>query len=388
MNLRSGKIKTLWAVYIGGFLLAVHYASVAYVNSSLLKQFVGDRGVSLLFVCGSTLSILSLMLAPLLLRKFGNIAILAFFATLEMFAVFGMGSLTLVYAIFAAFLLHQSAESILYLSLDLSLEAETKKEGVTGTNRGAFLTIQNIAWVLSPLALSLFTKNGDFSSVYYLSALALLPLIIIGLSFFKKTERAKKIEADITSVIHSLKINADRARIIGAQFMLQFYFAWMLVYLPLVLSLEIGFDWRQIGLIFTIMLIPYLIFELPAGLLGDKKLGEKEILIAGFAIMAVSTAVIPLLKIPVFSLWAVILFTTRIGASLVEIASESYFFKHVKENDTGLISLFRMARPFSLMTAPIIALPVVSLLSYGTSFYFLAGFAALGLFFLPKNDTR
>ncbi len=388
MSFERSKGKTLWAVYAGGFLLALHYASIAYVNSSLLKQFVGDRGVSMLFVLGSILSIASLISAPFLLRKFGNISVLVFFATLEIFAIFGMASLTLAYAVFLAFLLHQSAESILYLSLDLSLEAETKKETVTGGNRGAFLTVQNIAWVLSPLALSFLAKNGDFDKVYYLSALALLPLILIGLSFFKKTERAKKIDADFISVIRSLKKHRDKTRIIGAQFVLQFYFAWMLIYLPLALNLEVGFDWQKIGLIFTIMLIPYLIFELPAGLLGDKKLGEKEILLAGFAIMAVSTATIPLLKMPIFALWAIILFTTRIGASLVEISSESYFFKHVKEDDTGLISLFRMARPFSLIVAPILALPIVSIFSYSTSFFFLAGFAALGLFFLPKTDTK
>ncbi len=380
--------KRIWAVYAGGFLLAVHYASVAYVNSSLLKQFIGDKGISLLYVLGSSLSIGSLILAPFILRKFGNKIVLAFFATLEMFAVFSMGNFTLAYFIFLAFLLHQSAESILYLSLDLSLEAETKKENITGSNRGIFLTTQNVAWVLSPIALSFLVKNNDFSSVYYLSALALLPLIIIGVIFFKNTQRASPINGSFIETLKSLKKHGDKARAIGAQFSLQFYFAWMLIYLPLLLNREIGFDWDKIGIIFTIMLIPYLIFELPAGLLGDKKFGEKEILTTGFIIMAVSTALIPLIKLPMFAVWASILFVTRIGASLVEISSESYFFKHVKEDDTGLISIFRMARPFSLIAAPVVALPIVFWFSYSTSFYFLAGFALLGTLFVPKKDTR
>lgn len=380
--------KRIWAIYAGGFLLAVHYASVAYVNSSLLKQFVGDREISALFITGSILSILSLLLAPLLLRKVGNIAVLTLFATLEVIAVFGMGSFNLAYIIFIAFLLHQGAESILYLSLDLSLESETKKERATGGHRGAFLTIQNIAWVISPLALSLLVKNNDFSNAYYLSGLALLPLIVIAILFFKNTKKSVKSDANIIDTIKYLKKEPDKVKIIGAQFSLQFYFAWMLVYLPLMLASEIGFGWDKIGIILMIMLVPYLLFELPAGLLGDHKFGEKEILTTGFIIMAVSTAIIPFIRLPMFGVWASILFVTRIGASLVEISSESYFFKHVKEDDTGLISIFRMARPFSLIVAPIVAFPIVSLFSYSKSFFFLAGFILLGIFFVPKVDTR
>lgn len=136
------------------------------------------------------------------------------------------------------------------------------------------------------------------------------------------------------------------------------------------------------------MLLPFLLFELPAGILSDKKIGEKEILVVGFVIMSVSTFIIPTLSAPIFWIWTVILFATRIGAALVEISSESYFFKHVKEEDTGLISLFRMTRPLSYVIAPLFALPVIYFFSYSTSFYFLALFVLLGLFFIPKVDTK
>jgi MFS family permease len=162
----------------------------------------------------------------------------------------------------------------------------------------------------------------------------------------------------------------------------------MIIYLPLLLSSEIGFGWDKIGVMFTIMLLPFLIFELPAGLLGDKKFGEKEILVLGFLIMFFATLVIPTISSPIFWLWALVLFGTRIGASLVEISSESYFFKHVKETDVGPISLFRMARPLSFILAPLIAIPVISFFSYSSSFYFLAFFTLLGLLFTPKVDTR
>ena len=55
-----------------------------------------------------------------------------------------------------------------------------------------------------------------------------------------------------------------------------------------------------------------------------------------------------------------LLFLTRIGASLVEMMSEAYFFKHVEAKSTDLISLFRNTRPISYLVAPIVA-PVVIL---------------------------
>jgi predicted MFS family arabinose efflux permease len=162
----------------------------------------------------------------------------------------------------------------------------------------------------------------------------------------------------------------------------------MVIYLPLLLSKEMGFGWPKIGVMFTIMLMPFLLLELPAGFLADKKIGEREILIAGFFIMFLATLAIPRLASAAFLTWAAVLFATRVGASLVEIGSETYFFKHVKEEDTGLISLFRMTRPLSFVVAPLFALPVIYFFSYSTSFYFLALFTLLGLFFIPKVDTK
>ena len=51
-------------VYWGGFLLAGHYALIAYINSSLLGQFIGNNALDVLYIIGSILSITFLFLAP------------------------------------------------------------------------------------------------------------------------------------------------------------------------------------------------------------------------------------------------------------------------------------------------------------------------------------
>ena len=380
--------KKTWLIYLGGFLLAAHYALVVYVNSSLLKQFIDDKTLNFLYILGSLFSIVTLLFAPFFLRRLGNVATFLVFIALEMFAVLGIGNTNIALLILILFILHQAAESILYFCLDVQLEHETLKESTTGTSRGIFFSIQNIAWVLSPLTISFLIIQDNFKNVYILSGFALIPLFLIIALFFKNTKSIKNKGSNIIAGLKILLKNTDTTRIFTIQFILNFFYAWMIIYLPLLLNSEVGFSWEKIGILFTIMLLPFLLFQFPAGFLADKKFGEKEILTVGLSVMTLATLFIPFIQSANFILWAIILFSTRIGASLVEIAGETYFFKHVKDTDSAVISLFRMVRPLALLIAPLIALPLLSFLSYSSSFTFLALFPLLGLFFIPKVDTK
>ncbi len=382
------KNRSLYLVYTGGFLLAMHYALVAYVNSSLLNKFVDSGALNTLYIIGSILSISSLYLAPILFKKYGSIFVSSIYIILEIVSVFGMGRTDIGYIVLILFLLHQAGESMLTLSLDVHLEQEIKDEYTTGRKRGTFLTISNLAWVISPLLVSFLVKGTDFSNVYLLSSIILIPLLTLTVFYFKNGKETNKKHLSILEIIKSFKKGGDTVKIIGAQFVLQFFFSWMTIYLPLLLSIEIGFGWKSIGMMFTIMLLPFLLFEIPAGTLGDKKWGEKELLKVGFLIISITTFLITYIDTKIFFVWAILLFITRVGASIVEIASESYFFKHVKEEDTDLISIFRMMRPFSFIFAPLIALPIVHYTSYSTSFAYLAILTLIGLLFVPKTDTR
>jgi MFS family permease len=79
--------------------------------------------------------------------------------------------------------------------------------------------------------------------------------------------------------------------------------------------------------------------------LADRWWGEKEMMAAGFAILALSSASIGFLAAVGTVGWMLVMFVSRIGASLVEVTTESYFFKQVKSGDAPLISLFRLTRP-------------------------------------------
>ena len=84
------------------------------------------------------------------------------------------------------------------------------------------------------------------------------------------------------------------------------------------------------------------------------KLGKKDILIAGLVIMGISTLFLPFLGQNVVA-WTLLLFLTRCGAALVEIMTESYFFKHAKGKNSNIIGFFRTAVPTSYIVAPVVA---------------------------------
>ncbi|PIR94738.1 hypothetical protein COT95_02545 [Candidatus Falkowbacteria bacterium CG10_big_fil_rev_8_21_14_0_10_37_6] len=155
-------------------------------------------------------------------------------------------------------------------------------------------------------------------------------------------------------------------------FILRFFYYMMVVYMPIYLHSNIGFDWEQIGAIFTIMLIPFVIFEMPAGQLADKYLGEKEILVLGLIIMVSSTGAIFFIQSASFLVWSAILFMTRVGASLVDAMQDVYFFKLVNKHDMDLINLFRDLRPAAWLTSSVLAVVILQFFTVEYLFLFTA----------------
>ena len=171
--------------------------------------------------------------------------------------------------------------------------------------------------------------------------------------------------------------------------LLFFFFSWMVIYIPLHLARTVGFEWDRIGIILSIALLPYILLEYPLGHLADTRFGEKEIMTVGFILIGLFTLPLGLIASVSFFFWAFFLFATRIGASMVEIMTETYFFKKIDVTNSDFLSVFRMAEPLAYVVAPLAA----SLLLVFVPTQYL--FAILGLVMiagvaltLPLADTR
>lgn len=375
-------------VYLATLFLSFHYFVTIYVGSSLLAPYDSGMVIELLYVAGASLTILALAFFGPLLRKFGNATLLLALALLEFGAVLVLAYAESATFIFPAFLLFQAIPPLILFSLDIFLENIPHKEEDTGKLRGMALTVMNSALVLSPLLIGVTAFDGNFSNTFLLANIFLLPVILLA-HFPLRTfpEPAYKRES-FSKAFTTLERNGGARSVTVANLLLQIFYAWMVVYTPLHL-LALGFSWQEISWTFSVMLLPFLLFELPVGRLADKYFGEKEFMVAGFAILAASTALLSFIGDAPILIWAGILFVTRLGASFVEITTESYFFKQVDGKDAELIGLFRMTRPFSFIAGPILGLLILSLVPLSSAFLVFGLILSFGVFFsLSLVDTK
>jgi hypothetical protein len=379
--------KSLPAIYLSGLFLGFHYFLTVYINSSFLEKNLDASLISLSYAIGAMLNIILLLIVPGILTRLSTKTLAIFFISLEFIAVYSLSVATNPTSIFALFILHQALAPIILYLLDIFLESSITEEKSTGRVRSVFLTIQSLTLVASLLIVSRYVTDANFGLSYILSALSLIPLALVIFFRVQNIEYLGKRISFVTSFAF-LKHHKDTWRIIVCGFILQFFYAWMIIYLPLSLRIEAGFAWSQIGIILIIMIVPFALFEIPEGMLADKKFGEKEMLELGFIVMGLATLTIPILNASTLFLWAGVLFMTRVGASMVEVGTETYFFKKVGGMHSDIISAFRIARPLSFVTAPLIAYLVLYYLSYQQSFAFLGTLVLLGLLFIPKKDTR
>jgi hypothetical protein len=172
---------------------------------------------------------------------------------------------------------------------------------------------------------------------------------------------------------------ADIAPTALAHLSLRIFYALAAIYIPLHL-ISVGFSWPEIGLMLGLALLPFMLATFPAGRLADSRLGEKELMVAGFIIMCGALALFSLELPKSFALYAGILFTTRIGAALVDIATETHFFRSVTSRDINSITLFRMLQPIAYIGGVALAGALLLILPLHTAFLVFAGLIlALGL---------
>ena len=389
INNKLSKKKPFITIYIATFLVAFHVFLMMYINSSFLSQFISEKSVGLLYVIGSLASIAGLVSISIILRRFGNYFTLIAFTILEFIILLGMAFIKEPAIIVPLFVAHWVVFQLMLISMDVFFESSQKKEADTGSKRGVVLTIVNSALIISILTVGFILKDNEFGRIYLASAGILIPFLLIILIKFRKFK--DPIYENHKTLTTMKKVWGSRAirNIFISQLFLRFFFSWMVVYMPIYLHDYIGFDWPKISIIFTIMLLPFIIFEIPAGRIADKWWGEKELLASGFIITALFTMVIPFISIPSFIIWTIILFATRIGASLIEITTESYFFKHVQGDDADIISFFRLTRPFAYIIGPIVAIIALQFLPFQYIFLVLGIIMLFGLkYAFALKDTR
>ncbi len=367
-------------IYLAGFLFSISIALVAYINSSFLEIYVGKNYIGIIYAIASILSILALLEMPKILTHLGNRISIFLACSLIFISLIILAFGKSVFIVVPAFILYFVSVGIVIASLDIFLEDFSKKSSI-GTLRGFYLMIISLAWVIAQTISGSIISKSSFLGVYFFGAGFIFLVIIIFIFFLRDFKDPQYKKVSVLKTIKSFIQNRHISKIYLSSLILQFFYAWMVIYTPIYLHEYMGFGWDKIGIIFSIMLLPFVILDFPLGKLSDK-IGEKKMLILGFLIITLSVLIIPTIKEPILWMWALILFITRIGAATIETMNESYFFKIVREENADEISFFRNAPSFAYIIAPLIATSVLFLVPSFEYLFFVLGAVLLVGFFI------
>ena len=373
-------MSVLKKIYLASFFFALNAAFGAYINSTVISQYIPEKFLGLLYSASAVLAIIGLTLSPKLIARFGNRKAAIVSIGLSCVALLSIALFKNPLVGLVSFLIYLTSNILTVFFMDIFVE-HLSKDQTTGKTRGLYLTIISIAWLCSPILVGKIISIGDYRAVYLVSAVyAILSLLIISFgvksSLFKD---GKYYVMNLKKTFSILKKDKDTLKIISLSFLLNFFYAWMIIYTPIYLHNYIGFDWKTMGKIFTFMLLPFVLLEFPLGRIVDGRIKETKILSLGLLIAGIATFILGVMNSQSALVWAGLLFATRVGASSIEAMVEVFFFKQITEKDTDIISVFRDMGPLAYIVAPVLGTVILLVANNQTLFMILGALLIFGL---------
>jgi MFS family permease len=361
-GLNPAKIKWVSAI---ACLFGFADAFLVYVLSSYFQSVIGTDFVSFFYLGAYGVVLVTLLYLHEWVRKVGKsmllfLLLIGTILTNALLVFFAPSFFTLF-----VLLLHIVCTNLIWVSIDIILESFSE-DGNSGRIRGLYLMIVNMGWLLAPILSTKLLMQSGFPAIFFVGLVLYSVILIVALLSLRRVNYRFKEKITPKQIFKKIKKRKDILSIYAIAFAVEFFYAVMLVYSPLYL-LKIGFDWSAIGVMFTIMLIPFVVVQYPLGILADKRFGEKEMLILCLVLMLLSTAFLPFIGTKSLMVWAGALLLTRIGAAGADILRDSYFYKRIDADDVDIIAFFRTARPVANITS--------------------AGAIGASLFFLPLSSV-
>ncbi|HEY4501140.1 MAG TPA: MFS transporter [Candidatus Paceibacterota bacterium] len=365
-------------IYIGNFFFSLFVALITYILLPYVSSFISSSYAGLVISGGALVAVILFPLMPRLVERYGSQRLLLIFAIIEMFALL---ALAMSPGPFVGILLVAVAialQPFIAYELDILLETTVTEEHITGRVRAIFLTAWNIAALAGPLLVgALLARSDAYGHVFFAAAVALVPFIAL-LTARRLPRGIPPKLSNMKDTLFCIMRDRDLAAVTFGHFLLFMFFVWAPFYIPVYLHTELGIPWSDLGWVFSIMLLPYVLIQYPAGLLADRVFGDKELMFAGFILTGVSFASIGFFtsSTPLIIIVS-ILFVSRIGAALIEGMTEGHFFRRMSEKDVNAISIFRGIWPLTELMAPIIGSAILIFGNFELFFMLTGGFIAI-----------
>ncbi|MEK9182588.1 MAG: MFS transporter [Patescibacteria group bacterium] len=376
--------KIYWLV----FLFSIPFALAHYVNSSFISSFVGEKFIGFLYFLGSLGSILALALAPKIFQKIGGYKFLLLTTILNAFYFLLIANVKSAWGVVIIFILGFSLNILIAFILDEFLKILTKNN-LMGRVRGIQIVVTHVAFILVLLSFWLFLGSHPFRIIYVASFFVTMLFLLVLIFSLKNVPEPEYDKVSSVKFVRIFFREKTLAKAYVISLFLQIFYSWMIIYTPLYLSRHLGFTWNQIGIMFAIMLLPFLLIPARVGKYGDR-FGERKILMVGFTVASLASLFIFFWTSLGVVGWTILLLATRVGAAMIEVASDTYFFKHIKPENDEYVGVFRSASPLSYILGPLLASLVFFFVpSFNFLYLFLSAIMLYGVYLsstIKKSD--
>lgn len=380
--------KILVLTMLASLVFSIQNAATLFVNSSYASTFIEPTLVGLLYTVAACLALIGAHILPLVVSPQKAPRVLITLISSLFVVLLFMSSVTSVTLFAILFVWYFATTIFIYYCFDMIIESASP-DATTGRIRGVYLTGLSMGYLIGPFLSGLVIEHYGYTGLY-VSAASVLLFVISLIAFVPKNPATAAIsqKREPVAAYRLFFKNKNLRGVFIINFLLQFFYAWMVIYTPIYLHETLGIAWQTIGLMFTGMLSAFVLFQYFFGKLADK-IGEQEIMTFGLLVVGIATPLIIISNSAVPLLLAVILFITRIGASALEVSSESFFFKHINAGQNRSLSIFRSTFPLAYIIAPALASLVLDTQPIETLFFILGGILVIGaLMPITIQDTK
>ena len=316
--------KLLLVTYAMTFLYALHYAIPVYATSSYLHKYFNSSIVSATYLAGSIFALIASISIARSIKHFHTYKFTFCIAVLEIIAIILFGHTGNPQLLPFLFVIHFVLQILLYISLNVFIESFSQHAKI-GSIRGLFLAILNLGILISPLIGGVILSVSSFATLYTVAALTLVPFLYFLYTYLEHVPDPAYHEINIFQAARKAFKNKNLTAAIVGEFVVQSFYAVMIIYSPLYLE-TLGIHLTTyMTIIIPIALVPLVILPYELGLLADRKFGEKEMLIIGLLILTVSVFLCVITTSSDIRVWTLIFLLSRIGASFIETMSFSYY---------------------------------------------------------------
>lgn len=384
---RYSKKKTS-SISLLSFLLGFIDAFVIYTLSSYFADIVGEQlvGVVYFIVFGIHLGLLFSL--DSFVRQIGRVRYLVFCLGLSLLAIGILPSVSAGIAGLFFGILYLAFSNTVWVALDILLE-NYSEDKLSGRIRGFHLMVMNIGFLLAPYLSTQILSRFGHPAIFIIVFVGYVVALLLAVLLFRSDHQVvHHPEMRFLQTLREVMQRSSLRHIFAVSFALEFFYSIMIIYMALHLQ-NIGFSWEEIGLIFTIMLLPFVFLQYPIGVLADRRFGEKEMLALSFLLTITATIGVISYSGKMLFAWAGILFVSRVGVAAIEVLRDSYFYKQIDGNDTQIIAFFRMARPTANMLGAVISVGLLAFFDLRSVFCAVAVVLFFALFHIFKlKDTE